>query len=118
MPLLFPTDFVLRIGRTRRLEHLAKDGDGNIIDISGLTGTAITWRLSITKGGVNLVEHTIGSGITITDGPNGLFEVSISSTDSNLLEDSTIYYWETFMTIGQDTVTVANGYIKAVQPIT
>jgi hypothetical protein len=118
MTLLFPTDFTLRIGHSRRLEHLAKDGDGNVVDISGLAGDAITWRLAFNPGGPNVVEHIIGDGITITDGAAGLFEVMFSTTDSSGLTDGTVYYWETFIKIGQDKVTVAKGYVKMVQPIT
>lgn len=117
MTLLLPTDFVLRRGKSRRLEHTIRDGDGNEVNISALVGSAITWRIALTKGGANLFEYTIGSGIAITDGANGKCEVTVASTDTTGLTADTIYYWETVVTIGTDIVTVAEGYIKIVEPI-
>lgn len=117
MSLLVPVDSRLRRGATQKLEHTARDVDNNIIDISALTGDAIKWRLATTKGGANVLEKNLDSGIQITDGANGLFEVQISTADSSALTAGVIYYWETFMTIGLDSVPVAIGYIQVLQPI-
>lgn len=117
MTLLLPTDFVLRQNRSRRLEHTVRDGDGNIVDLTGLTGTAITWRLGFDSGGANVLEKTIGGGITITNAVGGKCEVLISDTDSAALLTNTVYYWETVVTIATDIVTVAIGYIKIIAEV-
>ena len=117
MSLLIPVDSRLYKGKTQRLEHEAKDANGNVIDLTGLTGTDILWRLAESKGGINVLEKSIGSGITITNAAGGLFEVFIETTDSNSLEADKVYYWETYLSIDVDSVLVAIGYIQVKQPI-
>ena len=74
-----------------------------------VTGTIITgWGLScsIGKGYGQTVAFTktIGTGIAITDGPGGKFEVSIADTDTDVLR-SGAYVWDIKRTdAGQEVV--------------
>lgn len=116
--LITPTDARIRQNGTLNFEHTAKDVDGNTIDISGLTGTALLWRLATAKGAVNTLEKSIGSGITFVDALNGVFQVSITKTESLALTANQVYYWETWATIGLDEVLIAWGYLQVLPRIT
>ena len=117
MTLLTPVDSRLYKGATQTLEHTARDVDGNVIDISSLSGSDLRWRLAVADSTAYIIEKTIGGGITITDGPNGAFDVDITAVESNTLTADVIYHWETFMTVGVDTVMIAKGFIQVRQPI-
>ncbi|KKL90540.1 hypothetical protein LCGC14_1903720, partial [marine sediment metagenome] len=88
-----------------------------VIDISSLTGSDLRWRLAPTDSVAFVLEKIIGSGIAITDGPQGAFDVDISIANSNALIADVVYHWETFMTVGIDAVMIAKGFIQVRQPI-
>ena len=79
-----------------------------------ITGTAIRWEAQRLIGGVPvvvdppLVAKAVGSGITITDGPGGVFEVAIVPADSEDLAGA--YHHEAEVTfVGGVVSTVLTG---------
>lgn len=67
-----------------------------------ITGWALT--LAIGRGYTPLLTKTIGSGITITNGGNGIFEAVIADTDTDTF-DTGGYVWDAKRTdAGQEAV--------------
>lgn len=99
-------------GDTKRLTYTVKDSAGVVIDISG---GAFRWALSRLKPdettpvpvGDALFTKSVGSGITITDGPNGELRVDLAPADTEDLTGS--HYHELEMILGGSTSTVAYG---------
>lgn len=58
-------------------------------DISGWT---LQCDVKSTGGGAAIISKTTGDGITITDGPNRIFEIALSDTDTEKLAGSE-YKW-------------------------
>lgn len=81
--------------------------DGVAMDITGLT---IEWRLARRLHETSVLTKTVGSGITITNGVGGIFQVALSDTDTaNLIGD---YYHQAYVTDGSgNLVTVTEGII-------
>jgi hypothetical protein len=79
----------LREGVTTVIPVVARDDSGAVVDLSGLTGSAITWKLALTADITPDITKTIGSGITVTDVTGGEFSITISGTD---LTDLCGYY--------------------------
>lgn len=71
------------------LEITATDSDGAAID---LTGATITWTLRTRRGNAATITKTTGSGVTVTDAVGGVFEVTITDTDTASLNGT--YYHE------------------------
>jgi len=70
-------------GDTRTLTVTVYDLDGNITSIAGSTLKWVVYKLSTSA---IHISKTTGDGITITDGPNGLFEIALLKVDTlNLL---------------------------------
>lgn len=57
-------------------------GGGPAVDI---TGWAISFSMQRRTPGSIVLSKTVGSGITITDGPNGRADVVLSDDDTNAL---------------------------------
>ena len=55
---------------------------GPAVDI---TGWAISFSMKRRKGGDIVLSKTVGSGITITDGPNGRADIVLTDDDTNKL---------------------------------
>ena len=66
-------------GDTRTLVVTVYDLDDNITPIAG---SSIKWVVYKRSGGAIHVSKTVGSGITITDGPNGIFEIALARDDT------------------------------------
>lgn len=62
-------------GDTWEIDALMLDADGNPFD---LTGAGIVWTLNDTRGRVNYLTRSVGSGVTITDAPGGRCTISVS----------------------------------------
>lgn len=95
-------DFDMFAGEDRDIEFLVTDEDGDPVDI---TGFSITWKL---RGRGIALDKSVGSGLTITDGPNGVFEIAISGTDSAPLSGAFWHRAEVDDGVGDVTV-VATG---------
>lgn len=70
-------------GDTKILNITAKTSSGTAIN---LTGVAIIWSLFPSTGGTALLTKSVGSGISITDPSNGVFQVTLNPTDTASLE--------------------------------
>jgi hypothetical protein len=79
------------IGSHRILEFQVLNEDGSVRDISGWS---IQWMLrqSPDSDAVFMTKAT-GSGITITDGVNGIFQVVVSAEDTLLITPGAGTYW-------------------------
>lgn len=82
-------------------------------DPYNITGATITWALYAWTGsaftGNALVTKTVGSGIAITNGAGGIFEVTLAPADSSALAGT--YYHEAQLTLGGVVHTVFTGTI-------
>lgn len=74
-------------------------GDDQTFDISvtdagavDLTGASVTWILRRAPGSPAILTKTVGSGITIQDGPGGIFRLTLDEADTEAL--SGLYYHE------------------------
>ena len=69
-------------------------------------GDIITWTLQCdiksTGGGAAVISKTVGDGITITDGPNRKFEISLADTDTDKLVGPTYQWGAKRMDAGQE----------------
>lgn len=69
-----------------------------------ITGWSLAFAIARGYGENAVVEKTTGTGITITDGPNGIFEVTIADADTDNLPTGG-YVWEAKrMDDGQEAV--------------
>lgn len=59
--------FRFRRGTTLSVPMVARKEDGTLIDLTGLTGTAISWRINSEDRRTNKFTKTIGDGITVND---------------------------------------------------
>lgn len=93
----------------------------NLQDDSGpenITGAAITFALSKQDAastspkpsGTALVTKTVGSGITIVNGPNGRADVVLAPADTAALKAGA-YYYEVQVVISGSTATTHYGQI-------
>lgn len=84
-------DFECWQGEDNTLQITVKKEDGTPKDISA--STAITWKLARKPSAATaLLTKSLGSGIAITDGLNGVFQITLSAADLASLYDS--YYHE------------------------
>ena len=87
-------NFQIHAGDSRELVVTVSDSQGAAVDLSG---AAIAWQLARSAGAAApAVAKALGSGIVITDGPNGVFTVMLDPADSETL--SGLYYHEAEVT--------------------
>ena len=99
------TDFKMYQGDTKVLTVTVKDKVGNAVAITSAT---IKWQASRSKGKTPDISKTTSSGISITDGANGVFTVTLNASDTESLEGS--YYHEAEVIFSDSTVsTVLSG---------
>lgn len=93
-------NFSMQAGDSATLAFAVKDEAGAAQII---TGAAI--RFTLWKDGLTQIrfEKTIGSGVTITDGPGGLFEVSVALGEV-IVAGSYSHQSEVFLTPDSQTV--------------
>lgn len=78
------------IGEDRVLEFTVVDENDAAVDI---TSYALEWVLRRKRGSPSAdITKTTGSGITITDGPNGVCEVAIDDTDTLTLSPEQYFH--------------------------
>jgi hypothetical protein len=83
-------DFAMWSGDTKNVRITVYDENDAVFNISGCT---IRWRLMRSKmASASLVTKATGSGIVITDGPNGLFTVTLAPTDTASLNHGRYYH--------------------------
>ena len=104
-----PQNFEIYAGDDTKLGITVTDANGNPVDI---TGADIIWEAKRSEASATTVlakNTATGGGIAITDGPNGVFEVTITDTDSAPLVG--LYYHKSVVTLTDDTSTVLTGVL-------
>ncbi len=78
-------------GKNKVLQFSVKDAAGAVVDI---TGWAITWGLweKDSTPTTAKVEKTVGDGVSIVDGPEGVFQVSIEPDDTSDMAPKEYYH--------------------------
>lgn len=104
---LTPVDFVTRSGDTLVIKATTKDKAGAIVNISGAT---IKFGLYTIVDNTEVIVKTVGVGIVITDGPNGLYEVTLDESDTR--NRSGRHFHETEMIISATVRTVMVGVVN------
>lgn len=96
------TTYNLFIGEDRTLRFTVVDANDAAVDISGY---ALEWVMREKPASATAdITKATGSGITITDGPNGLCEVAITDADTLALLPGT--YFHTLRRTDDDSETV------------
>lgn len=103
-------DFTMFAGDTKVLQITLTDSANVIVDVST---ASIIWALSRKATSTALLTKEVGTGVTITDGPGGKFEVAIDPVDTADLKGD--YYHEIEVEMGGVVSTVTSGTIT-IQP--
>ncbi len=86
-------NFELVQGAYKLLKVTATDDDGPL----NLIGALLTWTLSKKRrSSTTLATKAIGTGIVVTDASHGLFEITLTATDTADIAGQ--YYHECFVT--------------------
>lgn len=102
------TDFAISAGDDKTLTITVLDENESAVAITGAT---IAWRASRSHNKTADITKTTSSGITITDGPNGVFEVDLDADDTEDLKG--IFYHEAQVTFVDGSIsTVLKGRMK------
>ena len=74
-------------GDTARLTVTVRDAAGAVVDLTG--ATAIAWQMARSAFAASpTLSKSLGSGVTVTDAMNGVFQVALAPADSaDLLGD-------------------------------
>lgn len=100
-------NFSLYQGDDHTLTVTVKDTSGSVVDISGST---IKWQAARKTGGTSVISYTTSDNISITDGSNGEFQVTIDASDTESLRG--LYYHEAEVTFSDSTIsTVLTGWM-------
>lgn len=108
--------FSMHSGDNRVLEFTVNQQDDS--GPENITGAAMTFALSKQDAsatspkpsGAALVTKTVGSGITIVDGPNGRADVALVPADTAAMKAG-VFYYELQVVLGGITATVAYGAV-------
>ena len=109
-------DFEMHRGDDREIPLHVVDQAGADVDITGVTGTDISWVLSRKDptedipSGAALVTKTIGSGIVIVTPAEGRARVDVGPGDTSGLVPG-VYYHEAQIVLGGKTTTILYGAI-------
>ena len=82
----------------------------SVVDSSGtavnITGATIKWTARSDKNSTAVISKTVGSGITITNGSGGVFQVALTAANTATLRGR--YVHEAVVTISGSNVTLTN----------
>lgn len=82
-------DVCFRHRETLTIDAVISALDGTPANIASLSGDEIQWGISKAKDGPPLATCEIGSGITITDGPNGHIRIQLAPDAQDALARGT-----------------------------
>ncbi len=99
----------MRRGTTLSLPVEARNEDGSVIDLTGLTATAIAWRIGTDDRRATRITKTIGSGVTITDAAAGKFTLRLDPADTADLRPDLYAHAAEVTESGGDVTTVLRG---------
>ena len=75
-------DFDLIRGSSRSLDLFAVDQSGDAIDLTGLTGSAITWRMGDRKYDATKLTLDLDDGVSILDATTGKYQITLDPADT------------------------------------
>lgn len=89
-------DFSMKSGDSKNIFITIKDSDGVVVDVTNFT--AFTWSMSALEpdgkfSSTVTLSKSLGSGITVSDGLNGIIKVRLEEADTESLDG--LYYHET-----------------------
>ena len=108
-------NFTMTEGDTKLLDVTVKDP--NTGDAVNITGSTISWKVFKGYGKTASLTKTTTSGISITDGANGVFRITIAAGDTaNFVgtynhEAQVTFSDATIQTVLRGTMTVEQGFI-------
>ena len=79
----------LHAGDDFNIDVTVNDSDGTAVDITGAT---IIFGLSLVARGETILDKDTTNGITITNGPSGLFRIALLAADTANLIPRKYYY--------------------------
>lgn len=101
------TNFTMTAGDYKTLVVTIKDAEGAAVNISGAT---ILWQAGRSFGKASTISKSTSSGISITDGANGQYTVTLDASDTDSMSGT--YYHESEMTLNGVKTTVLTGTMK------
>jgi len=106
------SDFEMYAGDDKTLIVTVKDRNGDAVVITSAT---IKWQASRSQGKASVISKTTSSGITISDGPNGVFEITIDDTDTEDLKG--LYYHEAEVTFADGSISTVMAGTMRINPV-
>ena len=104
-------DFWIRRGDSEDPEFTVKNTDGTIKDIGSASAIRFTMREGYHDGPL-VLQKSLGSGVVITDGVGGKFQVSLSPSDTAVLNVAKTYVYDAEVILSGKTKTVISGKIE------
>lgn len=107
-------NFTMVAGDTKELIVSVRTTNGSAVNISG---AEIKWQCARSHGKPSVLsKDTTNLGVTITDGPNGIFKVSLDPEDTEDLRGT--FFHEAQVTFSDGTIsTVLTGTMKVNAPL-
>ena len=108
-------DFTMTEGDTKLIDVNVKDP--NTGDPTNVSGSTISWKVFKGYGKTAVLTKTTASGISITDGANGVFRITITAGDTANFygtynhEAQVTFSDTTVQTVVRGTMTVEQGFI-------
>jgi hypothetical protein len=99
-------------GDTWEINGLITDEDGVPMSLSGV---GINWKLDTMDGDANLLDLSVGSGITLVDPNNGVILITVSKTASAALVPGIYYDWLRITLVDGTAYTEWTGVIQAIK---
>ena len=100
--------FVVFEGDNQNLNVTVLDAAGAVVDITG--ASAIDWKMSVDEFTAPTISKSLGSGIAVTNGPAGIFTVTLDPADTNGKTPG-IYYQASRITLSANLSHVAIGTV-------
>ena len=101
-------DFKIVANNDVLLQFTVVDSAGAVVS---LVGASIKWEARLRTGAAAVLTKTTSSGISITNGANGIFQVTIDAADTITLAGK--YIHEAIITLSGDSVTLTNSDVTA-----
>lgn len=106
-------NFSLFAGDDKTLSVTLQNAAGTVVAI---TSSSIKFQAARRRGGTSVLTlGTATSGVSITSGSGGTFDITISAADSEPLEG--VYYHETEITFSDNTIATVLTGTMTVRPV-
>lgn len=113
-------DFAMHRGDSRKITGTVVDETGTAVDITGVSGTDLSWILTVldtnlsepAPRGEALVTKTLTSGIFVVSAVAGTIRIELDEADTAGRVAPLDYYHELQLVLGGETTTVLFGIIS------